>query len=221
MDHEHGHGKAKGHGHGTWDERYCGAGRMWSGEPNEALVRETGHLAPGTALDVGCGEGADAIWLARRGWAVTALDVSAVALGRAEAAAADAGVVVAWQHRSLADVAADVAAGTAYDLVTVLYPALLRGDGSVMRTLLGAVAPGGTLLVVHHAHVDRERALAHGYDPDDDVRHQDLLALLRADPDAWEVEVAGEHARTPPEGPGVHHHVDLVLRARSSATMTG
>ena len=66
-----------------WDERYSRAERVWSGEPNGALVSEVTSLLPGTALDVGCGEGADAIWLAGLGWKVTAIDVTDIALGRA------------------------------------------------------------------------------------------------------------------------------------------
>ena len=180
---------------------------MWSGHPNEALVREVGTLTPGTALDVGCGEGADAIWLAQQGWVVDALDVSAKALARAEQGAAQERVDVTWLHHGLEDLPAD----TAYDLVSAFYPALMRADGSVIDTLLDVVAEGGTLLVVHHAHVDRALALEHGFDPDDYVRHEDVLAALS--PTDWTIEQAGESPRTAPQGPGAHHHTDLVLRA--------
>lgn len=206
---QHRHLHAHLHAHHSadaWDERY-GDEAMWSGNANEALVREVADLAPGTALDVGCGEGADAIWLALRGWQVEGLDVSGKALARARAAAEAAGVEVGWRHHGLEDLPAE----SAYDLVSVCYPALLRGDGSVVDVLLAAVAEGGTLLVVHHAHVDRERALEHGFDPDELVRHEDVLAALA--PTDWTLEVAGEQPRTAPEGPGAHHHTDLVLRA--------
>ena len=79
-----------------WDERYGSPGRTWSGEPNPVLVEVAAQLSLGTALDVGCGEGADAVWLARRGWQVTALDFSAEGLRVAAAAAQDAGVQVDW-----------------------------------------------------------------------------------------------------------------------------
>src|SRR6187401_2080196 len=98
---------------------------MWSGQPNEALVREVGTLTPGTALDVGCGEGADAIWLAQQGWVVDALDVSAKALARAEQGASQERVDVTWLHHGLEDLPAD----TAFDLVSTFYPALMRADG--------------------------------------------------------------------------------------------
>src|SRR3954470_17840257 len=96
--HEHGE---QGFGAPTeaaeWDARYSERdGAMWSGRPNGRLVAEVTEVAPGRALDVGCGEGADAIWLARRGWTVTAIDISDVALGRAREAAEGAGADVDW-----------------------------------------------------------------------------------------------------------------------------
>jgi len=192
-----------------WDERY-GEETLWSGQPNEQLVVEASDLDPGTALDVGCGEGADSIWLAERGWRVTAIDVAATALDRAARAAAAADVAVDWQLRGLEEIDAST-----YDLVSVFYPALLRGDGAIIETLLERVAPGGLLLVVHHAHVDRDRAREHGFDPDDYVRHVDLVDAL-AGRDVWRIEVVEERGRTAPEGPGAHHHIDSVLRARSA-----
>lgn len=206
-EHQHQHGPtpdAEG-----WDDRY-GDDQMWSGHPNEQLVVEVSDLEPGTALDVGAGEGADAIWLAERGWQVTAIDVSAKALDRARRAAAAAELDVDWRAVALEDLDEST-----YDLVSVFYPALGRGDGTVVDKLLGLVAPGGLLLVVHHAHVDRDRALEHGFDPDTLVRHEDLVAAV-TDRDGWHIEVAGERGRTAPEGPGAHHHSDNVLRVRRS-----
>ena len=192
--------------HQEWDERY-GDEPMWSGQPNEALVREVTGLRPGTALDVGCGEGADAIWLAQQGWQVDAIDVSTKALARAELAAQRAGVSVSWGGFGLEELPTD----RRYDLVSVFYPALMRGDGAIIDTLLTAVDEGGTLLLVHHARVDRERAHEHGFDPDDYVRHGDVLAAL--DAADWTIEKAGEFDRTAPEGPGAHHHLDLIVVA--------
>src|SRR5918994_7799773 len=76
----------------AWDERYSGDGTVWSGNPNAQLVAEASRLTPGTALDVGCGEGGDVIWLAMQGWRVTGADFSANGLARAARHAADAGV---------------------------------------------------------------------------------------------------------------------------------
>ena len=205
---EHAHPDA-----GDWDDRY-GSELMWSGQPNELLVVEASNLDPGTALDVGCGEGADAIWLAERGWQVTAIDVSTKALDRAARAANAADITVDWRRLGLEQIGA-----ATYDLVSVFYPALMRGDGAIIDTLFERVAPGGLLLVVHHAHVDRERAREHGFDPDDYVRHDDLTDAL-AGRDGWQVELDEQRARTAPEGPGAHHHTDSVLRARR-ATRAG
>lgn len=191
-----------------WDARYREADQVWSGRPNGALVAEVADLPPGRALDVGCGEGADAVWLARRGWAVTALDVSQVALDRAAAAAQQAEVDVRWVRAGLLDV--DL--GEPFDLVCAMYPALRRtGDTSTERALLAAVAPGGTLLVVHHADVDVEQAAAHGFDPADYVRPPDVVAVLDGE---WQVQVDERRPRDVPPGAGARHTHDLVLRAR-------
>lgn len=192
-----------------WDQRYAGAQQVWSGAPNGALVAEVTGLAPGRALDVGCGEGADAVWLSARGWEVTALDVSRVALDRARAAARAAGAQVRWLLAGL--VGAPLAPG-GFDLVSAQYPALLRTPGrDAERALLAAVAPGGTLLVVHHADVDAEQAEAHGFDPADYVAPADVAALLDGD---WRVEVDERRPRSVSGGAGAHHTHDLVLRAR-------
>jgi 2-polyprenyl-3-methyl-5-hydroxy-6-metoxy-1,4-benzoquinol methylase len=87
-----------------WDEFYAADGDdtpLWSGRPNGTLIAEVAYLVPATALDVGCGEGADAIWLARQRWQVTAVDPSRVALDRAEAAAREAGVEVTWARSGM------------------------------------------------------------------------------------------------------------------------
>ncbi len=139
-----------------WDSRYANRERLWSGQPNGALVAEVAGLAPGRVLDVGCGEGADAIWLACGGWDVTALEVSGVALGRAAGHARDAGVAVHWVHAGLADAALPPAS---FDLVSAQYPALRAPpNAAAERALLAAVAPGGVLLLVHHAGMDTQLA---------------------------------------------------------------
>ncbi|MET1064831.1 MAG: class I SAM-dependent methyltransferase, partial [Arthrobacter sp.] len=87
----------------VWDEKYRSRDRIWSGEPNPQLITEAAALSPGTALDLGCGEGADAIWLASRGWTVPAVDVSAVALERAQAHAQERGLGnIKWVRQDLA-----------------------------------------------------------------------------------------------------------------------
>ena len=104
-----------------WDERYRSTGALWSGRPNPNLVTEAAGLIPGGALDVGCGEGADAIWLAEHGWQVTAVDISGVALARAAAhaaAAADIAQRITWLHE---DLACWVPATARYDLISVQF----------------------------------------------------------------------------------------------------
>jgi SAM-dependent methyltransferase len=196
-------------GPAEWDERYASAEQVWSGRPNGALVAEVAGLRPGRALDVGCGEGADVVWLAQQGWDVTGLDVSQVALDRAAMHARQAGASVRWVHADL--VQAQLSAG-AFDLVSAQYPALLRTPGDdAERALLAAVAPGGTLLVVHHADIDPEEAKARGFDPADYVGPADVAALLG---DGWRVEVDEKRPRDITGGAGAHHTHDLVLRAR-------
>jgi 2-polyprenyl-3-methyl-5-hydroxy-6-metoxy-1,4-benzoquinol methylase len=135
----------------SWEERYSGEQKMWSGNPNPQLVAEASRLTPGTALDVGCGEGGDVIWLAQQGWRVTGADFSANGLARAARHADEAGVADRtdwWQ----VDARTFTADGRSYDLVTTHF--LHPPDGGmveVTRRLSEAVAPGGYLLVVGHA----------------------------------------------------------------------
>jgi 2-polyprenyl-3-methyl-5-hydroxy-6-metoxy-1,4-benzoquinol methylase len=135
----------------SWEERYSGEERVWSGSPNAQLVAEVSGLTPGSALDVGCGEGGDVIWLARQGWRVTGADFSANGLARAAKHAEEAGVAdrTDWWQVDARSFAAD---GRSYDLVTThfLHPPD-RGMVEVTSRLAEAVAPGGHLLVVGHA----------------------------------------------------------------------
>lgn len=191
-----------------WDARYNEREQVWSGEPNGALMGEVAGMRPGRALDVGCGEGADAIWLARRGWAVTALDVSRVALDRARAHAAGRDVDVTWVQAGLLDAALPDAA---FDLVSAQYPALRKTDGQdAERALLAAVAPGGTLLVVHHDMRDVDAMRERGLDPNDWVAPADVAALLD---DGWRIEVNEVRERSINGGAGAHHTHDVILRA--------
>ncbi|MGF7235485.1 MAG: class I SAM-dependent methyltransferase [Frankia sp.] len=193
-----------------WDGRYADREQLWSGQPNGALVAEVAGLAPGRVLDVGCGEGADAVWLARGGWDVTALEVSGVALERAAGHARDAGVTVRWVHAGLAEAALPPGA---FDLVSAQYPALPRtADAAAERALLAAVAPGGVLLLVHHAGMEIRPVHDDGIDPADYVWPSMVAALLDDD---WEVELDEQRPRIAPHGgAGAHHVDDLVLRAR-------
>jgi SAM-dependent methyltransferase len=135
-----------------WDEFYGGGNQIWSGKPNRALVDETQGLRPGTALDLGCGQGGDAIWLAAQGWTVTGTDISEAALKVAAEHAAAAGVApgaITWERH---DFAVSLPAGP-FDLVTASFlhsPVELPRYEILLRSA-ALVAPGGTLLVIGHA----------------------------------------------------------------------
>jgi SAM-dependent methyltransferase len=194
-----------------WDDRYRSATRVWSGHPNLQLVSEAAELTPGTALDAGCGEGADAHWLARQGWRVTALDISRVALDRG-AAHADPDIAerITWEH---ADLSTWVADGRTYDLVSaqfMQFPPEPRER--LFAQLAASVTAGGTLLIVGHdvSHLD---STAHGHSPDMFFTAKQVAAAL--DPHRWDIVVAASRPRSVVDPDGQQITVpDAVLRAR-------
>lgn len=192
-----------------WDDRYGSADKIWSGRPNAQLVAQVADLPPGDALDVGSGEGADAIWLASRGWQVTAVDVSAVALERASAAVAAEGEQMAaritWEQR---DMLAWDPGPERFDLVSAQFMHLPRPAQDAMHTrLAAAVRPGGTLLIVGHLHDELHAHIAPRFRP-----AEDIAATL--DPADWQVLVATavERSGTGPDGEPVTLS-DSILRA--------
>jgi SAM-dependent methyltransferase len=199
----------------SWDERYRSSDALWSGNPNSQLLSQASDLSPGTALDVGCGEGADAIWLAERGWRVSAVDFSNVALQRGAARATEAGAEVAelitWIH---ADLITWTPAARSFDLVSVQFMHLPKDQREPLyRRLAEAVAPGGTLLVVGHHPSDMQTTVPRPAAREFFFTGNDIAASL--DPDGWEIVVNAEPARhtTDPEGNTATIH-DAVLRAR-------
>lgn len=212
MDNVHAHGASNSNAD-KWDERHRERPTgVWSADPNEALLAQTSGLTPARALDIGCGEGADAIWLASQGWQVTGVDISQVALNRAASSAHEREVSVDWVH---ADVIADPPTAGGYDLVSSHYPALLHApNGAAIDALLTGVAPGGVLLVVGHGPVDREYAISHGFDPDDYIQPADVAAHLDED---WSIEVHETRPRRPTPGGSSPHSKDTVLKARRNA----
>ena len=202
-----------------WDHRYGGE-QMWSGNPNGTLVNEAGELTPGRALDVGAGEGGDAIWLAEQGWRVTASDISRRALDRVGAEAGRRGLPVECHHADAN--ALDAYETAAFDLVSAQYASIPRtADGRGVGNLLDAVAPGGTLLVVSHD-LEPMRApiddLAHSrpFDPDAYVRVDDFVTALTGSP-GWDIDVHEKRPRPPGSATAAHHVDDIVLRARRRA----
>jgi SAM-dependent methyltransferase len=211
---EHGHGEqhpAAAARAAEWDARYRERdGTMWSGRPNGRLVAEVAALAPGRALDIGCGEGADAIWLAQRGWTVTAIDISEVAIRRARENSHPAGASVEW---ICGDTLQTPFPAHSFELVSMQYPALPKAAGeAAVRTLLDTVGPRGLLLAVYHDLGDehREHMRSRGVDPADYVGADDLFRLLGGD---FEVELHAVEPRIDPP-PGTPHVADVVLRAR-------
>ena len=183
-----------------WEDLYGSREQLFSGNPNGMLVAEVADMTPGQALDVGCGEGADAHWLASRGWQVTAVDISRTALDRA--ARTHTGDRVSWTH---ADLAVTPPPAGAFDLVSAQYFPLTKAH-SGLPGLLAAVAPGGTLLVVSHdpAEIPPEFDRADYYWP------AEIAEMLG---EQWTIVVNETRPRTAPPPPGTHHRHDTVLRA--------
>ncbi|MFE4172947.1 class I SAM-dependent methyltransferase [Streptomyces sp. NPDC056909] len=201
-----------------WDDRYEQSHRIWSGRPNTVLVREITGLDPGRALDLGSGEGADAVWLARQGWRVTGTDISGVALGRAAEHAEAEGVAdrIDWQRH---DLGVSFPEGR-FDLVSAQF---LHSYGDlprerILRTAASAVAPGGVLLIVGHG----------GFAPWEENPHpevhfptpEEVLESLDLADGEWEVQICEEHERQQngPDGrPGMRTDNTLKVRRLTKA----
>ena len=193
----------------TWDRRYGEHELVWTAQPNRFLVAETEDLPPGRALDLACGEGRNAVWLAERGWEVTGVDFSAVGIGTAQRLAADRGVYAQW---IVADLLEYESEPRACDLVIVLYlqvPAVERTR--VLRRAADAVGTAGTLLVV--AHDSANLAEGHGGPRDPAVLYtaEDVVGDLAESG----LQVArAECARRPVETPeGGRIALDALVRA--------
>ena len=177
-----------------WEGHYRRHERVWSGRANPVLVDVAGPLPAGTALDLGCGEGGDAVWLARQGWRVRAVDVSATALARAAAHAATAGLAdrIAFEQH---DLAATFPAGT-FDLVSAQYlhsPVDFPRE-RVLRAAARAVAPGGLLLVVGHASAP-PGARDHDHPHTRFPTPEEVVASLELAPGRWRTERLGSPER--------------------------
>ncbi|WP_150308644.1 SAM-dependent methyltransferase [Planctomonas psychrotolerans] len=201
-----------------WESRYLThrgeSGRVWSGSVNAAVEREVVDLAAGSALDLGCGEGGDALWLAARGWSVTAVDISASALAVGAARALQEGLAdrIDW-------VRADLAAWQPmmrYDLVTAAFlhsPVELPRE-RILRRAAAAVGRGGRLLVVGHGGPPRSGSGEHDQNALPLPTPDEVLASLHLD-DGWVVEtndLVDRHAIRP-DGTA-HPVIDTVLRVR-------
>ncbi len=175
------------------------------------LVSETADLHPGRALDAGCGHGAEALWLASRGWRVTAVDYSVTALdiarSRAKAIGADIAERIEWTESDLTTWAPPP---RCYDLVMSLYVHVDGSVGEMVRRLRAGVAPGGTLRLVGHRPIDP--ATGAPTPAAGQVQVSVDAAVDALDPRDWRIVVAEERPRDA-AGAGV----DAVVRALRSA----
>jgi 2-polyprenyl-3-methyl-5-hydroxy-6-metoxy-1,4-benzoquinol methylase len=147
-----------------WDERHAAHEAIESSEPDPTLIDEIGSLAPGRALDLGAGDGRNAVWLASRGWHVTAVDFSQVALDRGRARAGAAGVDVEWRQADLLEWSPGAGG---YDLVTLFFIHLPPEERRVVYARAAeAVTPGGTLLIVGHDRTNIADGVGGPQDPD-------------------------------------------------------
>ena len=190
-----------------WNRRYAGRELLWTGEPNRFLVAETAALRPGSALDLACGEGRNAVWLAEHGWRTTGVDFSEVALEKARLLADSRGVEAEW-------IAGDLLAyrpePRAFDLVIVFYlqvPAAERR--AVVRAAAEAVAPGGIFLLVAHDSSNIEQGHGGPQEPEVLYTAEDVVADL----DGLRIERA-ERVERPVQTPdGERVALDALVRA--------
>jgi len=193
----------------AWDVRYGSQELVWSAEPNRFLVEEAMDLPPGRALEVACGEGRNAIWLATRGWDVTAFDFSKVAIEKAGRIAEKRGAAVSWR---VADVLAEELEPAAFDLVLVFYLHLVEEQRKrAFASSAGAVKPGGTLLIVGHDISN----IAHGWggpqDPSVLYGPEDVVADIAHGFTIEQARRVDRHVETE-DGPKTA--IDVLVRAR-------
>jgi len=187
-----------------WDARHAAREPIESPEPDPTLVEEIGPLAPGRALDLGAGDGRNAVWLAQRGWDVTAVDFSPVALDRGRALADRTGMKVDWIE---ADLLAWMPPSRAFDLVCLFFIHLPPDERRrVYARAAEGVGPGGSLLIVAHDRSNLERGAGGPQDP------AVLFTAAEVGTDLPELAVVRADAVTRPVGDG-NVAIDAVLRA--------
>ena len=196
----------------AWDARYAGSELIWSAEPNRFVAAEVDGLVPGRALDLACGEGRNALWLASRGWYAVGVDFSPVALEKARALAARAGVDVEWV---LDDVTTYEPPPGAFDLVVIAYLHLRAGVlGPVLARAASAVSPGGVFLLVGHDSTNVTEGHGGPQDPSVLYGPDDVIAAVGG---VLVVDKA-ERVRRPVEtATGIVEAIDVLVRAHRAA----
>ncbi|MBB5832882.1 class I SAM-dependent methyltransferase [Brachybacterium aquaticum] len=194
-----------------WEQRYSGSERVWSGKVNETMASVVAELAPGTAIDLGCGEGGDVLWLAEQGWQALGLDISATAVGRGRDEAAARGLDGA--SFEAVDLDAWEPGPASVDLVTASFfqSNVALDRTAILRRAMTALRPGGRLVTISHA-APPSWAKDH---PAKMVSVQEEAEQLVGSSEEWEVELAEERTRaaTAPDG-SVGEHLDAVLVLR-------
>lgn len=186
-----------------WDRRYAGKELVWTAEPNRFVVEQLAELPAGRALDLACGEGRNAVWLAERGWRVTGVDFSPVALEKGRRLAEHRGVEVEWVVSDVLDYRAPA---SGFELVLVAYLQLPAGPrGRALRAAADAVAPGGTLLVIAHDVVNLDGGVGGPQDPDVLYTPEEVAADLAG------LRVVAAHRVRRPVGEEVA--IDTLVRA--------
>jgi len=213
---EHAHGAVPMFDEGFWNERYRSSPQVWSGNPNPQLVAEVAGRSPGRVLDVGCGEGADAIWLAQHGWTVVATDISSVAVERGEQHARDtdpaAAARIEWRQ---ADLLALPPEPGSFDLVSAQFMQLPpEPRARLFASLAASVRAGGTLLVVGHHPSDLGTGVARPPMPELFYSSDEVAGLLD---DSWTVEVSEARPRSAstPDGVEVTIHDAVLVATRA------
>lgn len=205
----------RGERNARWEDRYTEADRIWSGRVNATTAAMVGALARGTVLEIGCGEGADAVWLAEHGWTVTAVDVSPTAIARGQAAARERGLDIDFRAidavGSLPDSAYGLVVSSFLHSWEVDFPRI-----QILRDAAARVAPGGRMLVVSHAAAP-PWAPEHAAHLPSMRSPAEELELLAFDPDEWVVERVELRPRAVQDPEGNPAHLDdgvLLLRRR-------
>ncbi len=202
-----------------WNARYDTSELIWKGEPNQFLPLEVADLAPGTALDFACGEGRNAVWLAKQGWIATGVDFSDVGVEKGRTLAAENGVEATWV---VADVTTWEPPANGYDLVAVFYLQLAAEERRAsMITAVRALGVGGTLVLVGHDLLNLTEGYGGPQNPSFLLTAEDIIDDLTAAEVLLDVELVTEKSgrveRSVSTDDGERAAIDTLVRVRRVA----